>query len=371
MLAPMRLGSLSFLFACQGLAACASGAPVAAEPGPPPAVDAGCGLACRPPPDAGECLPAGARCVAGGDCCIGLACDGGSCLPPPSPCPPGEQPLASGCGCDPSLAPGLAGGCPAGAYCGTDLACHLPSDGGPSDVPTPAPVGAPCDPAAAGPDGGLMPACLGVDGGAPVVCLPDPSGQSLYLCQQTCLSNADCPLPWQACPIGGGSCAEVPCTQIPATPSEVAEALSSVCRLRDGGFGICLPFSAEAVVPSGAAATETFGLCVQAGTGALGDACAEPPRRGASATALCDDGHVCWGGRCRVPCDAAPEPGDGGASDAGCGPAAACEPLLWEPLVPGARPVAGGCVPRCELDGGCDGGFGDAGSPAGDGGGDQ
>ncbi|MHB1846235.1 MAG: hypothetical protein ACYCWW_15540 [Deltaproteobacteria bacterium] len=348
--------------AALALAACPAAAPPAPDAGPPPVVDAGCGLACEPPPDGGECEPTGAPCGASGDCCLGLACDAGSCGLPSSPCPPGEQPLSSGCGCDPSLSPGAAGGCPAGDYCGMDLACHPLSGGGPSYAATPAPVGAPCDPAATDPDGGPLAPCLVPDGGAPVDRLPDPSGQSLYLCEQSCQTSADCPLPWQLCPADGGHCEDDRCTSVPATPAE-AQSLFELCRPVDGGYGLCLPFSAELQGLSGGTTPETFGLCVAAGSGGLGAACAEPPRRGAPDAGLCDDGHVCWAGLCRTPCDASLS-GDAG-SDAGCGALARCEPLLLEPLVPGASPVAGGCVASCELDGGCAAGPADGGADAG------
>ena len=325
-------------------------------------MDAGC-EGCAPLPDAGlECSPAHDSCQIAA-CCPGLGCDAGLCEPLPNPCPPGEQPLDLGCGCDPSLDQG--GGCGVGQLCFEDLHCHPAADGGPSPGPpgSPARVGEPCDPAAGGADGGPAGGCDSPDGSLAVDCLPDPSGAALYRCAQSCQRDSDCPLAWQACGssfAAPGHCGDSPCGAFPPAPGDEARFFTP-CTLSGGEPGLCLPFGGRLLLQGGSVTAVSYGLCVASDPGAAaGAACAQPPSRTFDG-GLCGPGELCAKGLCRPPCNAA---ADGG--DAGCPSGESCLGADLGPAVPGVAFAAGGCAPACELDaGGCDAG---AAAPGADGG---
>ena len=344
----------SLSLACIG-GCSANGAP-AVDGGTTPELDAGgCGAACAGP-DAGECLGLAAACTLGSpSCCPGLGCtDAGLCQPPPNPCTGlnGEQLLPSGCGCDPTL--GADAGCDPGFVCDGNLECV-------TDAGTPVeliaqPVGAPCDPAVSYPDGAPAPPCAqpgdgGADGGT-ASCIPDPSGVFLYVCAQACSANRDCPLAWQSCGstfATGNYCGDNPCTPFPVALTQASKSFFAACP--DGG-GLCLPFNALVVSGSDAGAV-SYGLCLQASPDAGPNAtCVDPPSRSGS---LCDPQQLCVLGRCRNPCNAAPNVA---LPDAGsCLAFEVCWPLGVQPEVAGASWAAGGCVRFCELDGGnCDAG---------------
>ncbi len=350
---------------------CSATGTSATDAGTTPAEDAGgCGEACAIP-DGGECLARLASCAGSGLCCPGLRCIDGGCQNPLNPCLGlnGEQLLPSGCGCDPTL--GADAGCDPGFVCDAQLQCVV--DAGVPIELIDQPVGAPCDPLVTYPDGGPAPPCAEPvrdleDAGAflnSVDCVADPSGTYLYVCAQACSSNRDCPLAWQSCGsafASGGYCGDTPCTSVPASNPQ-----SFFAPCPDGG-GLCLPFNALVLATLGdggvASSVESYGLCLQASPDAGPNAvCSDPPNRNGL---LCDAQQLCALGRCRSPCNAAP---DAGLPDAGsCLAGEVCLPLGIQPAVPGAAWAAGGCVSSCELDGGeCDAGVrgGDAGMDAG------
>ncbi|MHB8419532.1 MAG: hypothetical protein ACYDCL_15760 [Myxococcales bacterium] len=346
-----------FFAAAAALAGCSSGgvSPAPDAGGSPPADSGACGALCAPP-DAGECAALGGGCTAT-PCCPGGACDGGICTPLANPCPDGEQILADGCGCDPEL--GIL--CGPGSVCGPDLHCE--ADAGFVPLPALQPLGAPCDPGAAYGDAG--PPCATPDGSLPVDCVTDPSGAELYVCEQSCGSDGDCPLAWQSCGstfAAAGHCGDTPCTGFPAPPT--SPAFFQGCKLPGGESGLCLPFSVP-VASGGVTLVSSYGLCVQASDAGAAAPCATPPLRGDGG--LCDAEEICLLGRCRLPCD----PLDGGAPGAVCESQQICVPAALQAPVPGAAVEAGGCVLPCEAAGDCDAGpvdaghLGDAGAPAG------
>jgi hypothetical protein len=336
------------VLAFAALASCTSGsASPASDAGSTPPVDAGgCGEACAPP-DGGGCASAGERCSREAPCCPGNGCgDAGVCQALVNPCPNGEQIVSNGCGCDPAL--GIL--CNPGFVCGPDL--HCDADAGYVPLPSRQPAGAPCDPAAPALDAG--PACETPDGSLPVACIADPTGLNLYVCAQSCASDADCPLAWQSCGSSfaePGYCGDSPCTTFPTAASDPA--FFTTCKLPGDGVGLCLPF-ATSLEEDGTAVTLSYGLCVQAVADAGVDGpCEAPPRRGGE---LCDPRQVCVLGLCRSSCNASAEVN-------GCNPPDVCAPVGIQAAVAGAPVSAGGCVPACELANDCDAGVRDAGAP--------
>ncbi len=325
------------------LGACSGPAPGNGDAGDAVVTDSGC-LGCAIPDAGRSCEALFVGCTDGGLCCPGLTCDGARCEPAQDPCPNGEQPLANGCGCDPTLD----AGCDPGLSCGPDLHCHPPGDGGAAPR-FDQPLGAPCDPGALGPDGGPAAPCAPLDGSVPVDCVADPSGQALYVCEQACSADRDCPLAWQSCGAAyaaAGHCGDTPCTGFPATPAEQENDYFSPCRLVGAEPGLCTPFP---VWVEGTPRPVDHGLCIEDDPDAgLGDPCGWPPVRGS----LCGPRELCALSRCRAPCNAALQGGGGSES---CPATQVC--VAVAPFAPaGAVYLAGGCVDGCELDGGCDAG---------------